>query len=439
MKRFVRSYYRLRYFPRLLTQMIEGGTARQTDGLRRVQESQHRAELRLADVHAEISLLCDDATRAMLASRTDVTELARRLEATQREVSQVAAQLAQLSRQLAETWPSVQAASEAGIRRHELSDERAQAAEDRAAARADALTEAGKREVQGLTEIVRVQGTAIARMERFLNQQGRLFPSNIWEPAVGERVRATLSLLSPEEVEGVGKLRVGRDFDGGYVMLDDFAGITAALSLGIADDVSWDEAIAARGIEVVQFDPSVPGPPVEHERFHFERLRVAPEDAPGTVSLARAVADRTAPGDGPDLLLKMDIEGAEWDVLAGCDEALLGRFRQILLEFHDLDRMGEEAFGARVHAVFARLARTHLVTHVHGNNCGNFAVVGNVPVPQSLEVSFAARSAYSSAKAGVPGSFPTPLDHPNQPGRADLFLGAFRFGEMAEQAEAPAR
>ena len=38
--------------------------------------------------------------------------------------------------------------------------------------------------------------------------------------------------------------------DGGYVMLDDFAGVTAALSFGIDVNCSWDMQIAERGINV---------------------------------------------------------------------------------------------------------------------------------------------------------------------------------------------
>ena len=87
--------------------------------------------------------------------------------------------------------------------------------------------------------------------------------------------------------------------------------------------------------------------------------------------------------------------------------------------------LGAERRAAQAHLVGAKLARTHLVAHVHGNNCGNFANVGNVVVPQSLEVTFAVRDRFRATDA-VP-VFPTALDRPNEPGRADLFLGAVRF------------
>ena len=54
-------------------------------------------------------------------------------------------------------------------------------------------------------------------------------------------------------------------------MLDDFGGITAALSLGVADDPSWDLAIGERGIPTFQFDHTINKPPAEHPNLTFAR------------------------------------------------------------------------------------------------------------------------------------------------------------------------
>jgi len=129
------------------------------------------------------------------------------------------------------------------------------------------------------------------------------------------------------------------------------------------------------------------------------------------------------------LLLKIDIEGDEWAVFRAVSELTLSRFKQIVCEFHNLEKLGELEFGEIAREVFGKLASTHFVYHVHGNNCANFVNVGNVIVPQSLEVSFALRSAYGVAKGAE--LFPTPLDYSNQPGRADLYLGHFCFADTA--------
>jgi hypothetical protein len=266
---------------------------------------------------------------------------------------------------------------------------------------------------------------AIADVQRKVSQHALLFPSSVWHVDSARRARGILRLLQPCAAKGVAKLRLGRDHDGGYVMLDAFDGVTTAFSLGISDDVSWDLAIAERGIDVLQFDPTVSGPPAEHPRFRFEPLRIAPCDGGVHISLESILRTKAPEGDG--LILKIDIEGAEWDVFAALPDAALTRFRQIVCEFHTLDRLGEAEFGDRAQEVFAKLARTHFVCHVHGNNCGNFANVANVMVPQSLEVCFASRRHFTPMETDA--VFPTPLDQPNEPGRADLYLGRFRFEE----------
>ena len=77
--------------------------------------------------------------------------------------------------------------------------------------------------------------------------------------AAYKRCAELISLLMPMDVAGGSYVRVGRPFDGGYVMLDNFSGNSkaAAYSFGISNDVSWDEAIAARAIDVFLFDQSL--------------------------------------------------------------------------------------------------------------------------------------------------------------------------------------
>ena len=42
-----------------------------------------------------------------------------------------------------------------------------------------------------------------------------------------------------------------------------------AYSLGIADDISWDEDMAQRGYDVYMYDPTIDALPKEHQKFHF--------------------------------------------------------------------------------------------------------------------------------------------------------------------------
>jgi hypothetical protein len=242
--------------------------------------------------------------------------------------------------------------------------------------------------------------------------------------AAGRRAREALRLLQPFAADGLSKVRLGRPFDGGYVVLDDLDGISAAVSLGLGADVSWDLDMAARGKVVYQYDHTVDDYRPASDRLIFRKRRIGAVDDDTRVSLDTVL--RECIGEGhTELILKMDIESDEWMVLDAVDPRLLQHCRQFVCEFHDLGRLADTGFSGMVHRCFEKLSDTFFVCHVHGNNWGRLCNVGNVVFPEVLEITFANRGRY--APRNVVEIFPTPLDMPNREERPDCFLGTFRF------------
>jgi hypothetical protein len=219
------------------------------------------------------------------------------------------------------------------------------------------------------------------------------------------------------------KVRVGSAEDGAYVMLDDFDGIEQALSLGVGKEVAWDLAIAGKGISVLQFDPSVAGPSIDHPLFQFHRkcLVGVISDPARDVLLSSVIPA----GQGANLLLKMDIEGAEWEVLDATKTGELARFRQVVVEFHDLHRYREPQWRARARRTFEKVTATHRLVHVHGNNFNATFGGGSRECPRDLEMTFALASHYELSPSDE--HFPGRLDQPNKAGMPDYKLGNFRF------------
>ena len=209
----------------------------------------------------------------------------------------------------------------------------------------------------------------LGRLRETLAAQARLLPSWFWKPSTAEGVRAVLRLIEPHGVEGVAKVRLGRPNDGGYVMIDDFAGVAAAISAGINDDVSWDLEIAERGIRVQQYDHTIAALPEQHANFVFHKRRIAARDSDDAVSLNTLLRAQQDAGAG-EIILKVDIEGDEWTVLADTDPLLLEQCRQVTVEFHDMYRLGEEPFAAVAERALRNFADAgFFVAHAHGNNC----------------------------------------------------------------------
>lgn|SRR5262245_19511311 len=70
---------------------------------------------------------------------------------------------------------------------------------------------------------------------------------------------------------GSSYVRVGNNYDGLYVMLDDFArtAVDAAYSFGIVDDAPSEEAVASRGIDVFIYDHTIRRLPKQHAKCHY--------------------------------------------------------------------------------------------------------------------------------------------------------------------------
>lgn len=214
-------------------------------------------------------------------------------------------------------------------------------------------------------------------------------------------------------------VRVGGEMDGGYLVPDDFDGIVGCFSPGVAVTSTFEQGIVARGIPCYLADASVESPPVKHPMMQFEKKFVGVVNDATTFTLDTWV-DAYAPGYG-DLLLQMDIEGAEYPCLINVSDKVLSRFRIIVCEFHFIDRMVDEAGFLLLSSVWNRLLRYFHVVHVHPNNAlPPVEMAGGLVLPQLLEFSFLRKD--RAQPAGFVTEFPHPLDRPNLPNRPDLAL-----------------
>ena len=241
---------------------------------------------------------------------------------------------------------------------------------------------------------------------------------------VQRNVLAILRQMEPMRAVDYAKIRIGKECDGGYVMLDDFKDITAAYSIGICDEVSWDLNMAERGIEVFQYDHTIAALPVQHPRFHWQKKGLGAVSTEDLETLPRLLEVNGHVGRR-DLLLKCDIEGCEWEVLASLPRDCLRHFKQIVLEIHYLERLTDPEFAKLVERAISVLTADHRVIHVHANNHRPFSIVGGIPIPSVLELTLV--RADDTQLVTSDEVFPTPLDTTCYRGRADFRLGTFRF------------
>ena len=219
-------------------------------------------------------------------------------------------------------------------------------------------------------------------------------------------------------------IRLGSEHDGGYLLPEDLEGIVACFSPGVGEIADFEADVERRGIPAYLLDASVE-PPLGHE-IRFESRFLGPSDTVSTTTLDAWVKRSIGSAVG-DLMLQMDIEGAEWDVLATVPQDLLRSFRIIVIELHGLDHVRHKNELHRRMAVVERLLRDFAVVHIHANNCCRPVEVRGVPIAPVMELTLLRRDRAASLE---PLADPRhPLDRPNVPQKRDRPLGP-RWGTV---------
>ena len=241
-------------------------------------------------------------------------------------------------------------------------------------------------------------------------------PPGIQEP---ERTRSLLLReLQPVRLSNCTLERFGEAADGGYLMCGNLLRYSqVAYSYGINGYDGWGCAMAARLASTThQYDCfNLEEPACSAGRTQFHPLCVAGRasvDADGRAfePLAQQIA---ANGDRlRRLVVKMDVEGAEWQTLLHTPDEVLRRFDQLTIEMHGVDRPLNVA-------VVQKLKRTFHVAHLHINNYS----CGEAYRPFSgwaYEVLFVNKRLTRRLPGTV--TLPHPLDTPNNPDTADCQL-----------------
>ena len=229
------------------------------------------------------------------------------------------------------------------------------------------------------------------------------------------------TLIAPFRPKNVGHdlVRIGSKFDGGYLVPNDIDGIAACFSPGVADDSAFELQLAERGISCFMADASVSAPSVAHPQFDFEKKFLGGKDKGKRITLNSWVSSKF-PDNTKDLILQMDIEGAEYATLAAAPAELLSRFRIMIIEFHGLHRLIHPGFSGAWLDMTNKLLQSFEVAHIHVNNCCPVLAIEEYELPHVMEFTFLRKDRVKTSNRKL--QFPHPLDAPNLEDRLDIQL-----------------
>jgi len=205
------------------------------------------------------------------------------------------------------------------------------------------------------------------------------------------RAQQYIKLLQPKQIIDKSVVRIGSEFDGGYIFVDDLDEKDLFISAGIAEDFSVDQEVVDRVGQLIMIDPSIQPVNFSNANQIFIKKPLSPRFDKDGISLEELLDASTF----EDAILKIDIEGGEWPVFNSLEEKYFDRFRQIIVELHWLTALADsEIHNLRINAL-NKLKKSHECIAIHGNNYGKYEVLGGVPLPDVIELTLARKSSYT--------------------------------------------
>lgn len=232
---------------------------------------------------------------------------------------------------------------------------------------------------------------------------------------------------------GMTKIRIGNESDGGYIALKELCENTNKVyTLGVGDDVSFEVDFLERfnPEEIVLFDPTIDFLPENRSRFTFYKndwLDMIPLDIPN------------------NSILKIDIEGAEWEDLELSEYHFTTKmFNQLIIEFHlfhacisnDLSPYFTKIYQIAINEInqylFGKyrkclnfLNRYFYIFHIHANNSLPVITINQHSFPPLMEMSFVRKDLVDRDIKDVHEIKPdypiNDLDFPNKTDRPDIY------------------
>lgn len=197
------------------------------------------------------------------------------------------------------------------------------------------------------------------------------------------------------------KKRIGKENDGGYVIVDLPCSYDVILSGGVADDISFEtEFVKLYKVPCFAYDeqaivPSTPSVKILHKNIN-------------TINNLKEHFETYS-----NIFVKMDIEGGEYEWLKSISEDDMKKIKQMVIEIHSpIDW-----------SCLYKLSRTHQIVHFHANNYAPLITVCGRDIPSVFECT------YILKQGSVPNSDPIPslLDQPNDKNKADICLYGYPF------------
>ena len=235
--------------------------------------------------------------------------------------------------------------------------------------------------------------------------------------------KKVLELIKKLQPYNVGKdlIRLGAKRDGGYLVPDDLVEIEACFSPGVSTVSEFEKDCFKRGMKIFLADKSVDKPKIglNKNNYHFLKKYIGCYNNDDFITLDSWINSSNIKKN-KDLMLQMDIEGAEYTSLLNISDDLLNLFRIIVIEFHDLHKFWNKGFYDIASVCFDKILLNHTCVHIHPNNFEPIDSNNGIEIPMAAEFTFIRNDRFSTKS--YQKSFPHNLDNDNSNERKSILL-----------------
>ena len=251
----------------------------------------------------------------------------------------------------------------------------------------------------------------------------KLYPlavSVIFGKQFGDRIEVIKPFFDLYFLAGSRQIRLGDPNDGGYILDANLDSVDLCLSFGIGDNTRFEDDISRFVERVFMFDHTIQSPALSNSNMTFFRKGLGITSSSDFFTLSE-ILDFALPFN--DAILKIDIEGAEVEVLATFPAEDLRYFKQITMELHGLHSIKDDKYFSDLVKCLNNLNSHHLLISVHANNWGKFVIVEGVPFPDVLELTYLRKTeAVTAAKDFETIDLMPEQMSPNNPLESDISL-----------------
>jgi hypothetical protein len=163
----------------------------------------------------------------------------------------------------------------------------------------------------------------------------------------------------------------------------------SALSFGVGNNITFEIECSKLKMQVNSFDHTV-APAIP--KRHMNRISYMPIGICGKIPARECMTIREILSISElkieDIeIVKMDIEGNEWEVLED-DWSIFSQVPQFIVELHNLDRIVDHDYGKLVKNVIRRILVTHQVVYLSPNNFSGHVMANDKIWPFTIEALF---------------------------------------------------